>query len=364
VVDESETMEQSRQSRPVLFDGKSLKFKTPADINARVQGAASSQESVSRALKHKAFEGDIYVATPPRCGEGLLLAMLQFLSFGEGSVDAKGNRTSSGQHYEIPWLESKEFDANPRALDELQPGRFRLYKTHMDYQALADKIEVEEAKFITVLRDPKDYRLSWFRYLSQLYEFERNHSTNHGAFLERFKADDFALLNPCFCHGYMSDPTYEANLLEWIQHRSRPNVLVVFYEDIINDTPSVLDELARFLGFKLSSSFRESILMHTNFTKMQAEYSQFHEFNVEDAKTGVGAGVQVYSFQTNVRLNQQWNFIVRSPYPQYKDYRELYQQVTGREYPFDYQLQREQEDLLCANLSQLFKSCLPSKKED
>lgn len=350
---------------PTLFAGADLKRTTAEQFLASVEGGTCTQLSVRRALSFKPYDGDVLVACAARSGEGIVMCLLQMLSVGAGDIDARGNRMAESV-YEVPLIEHRRYDENPRVLDELQAGVFRLYQTQMNFKSLPTQ---SPGKFITVLREPKDFYLAWFNYLEKLYERERQADGSGGAaatpFSARFSPDDFAKLNPWFSHGYNGDTTYFDNMLDWVRAKDLPNVHIVFYEDIIDDTPQVLDELAAFLEVEVSSEARSRMLNHTTYQKMREQYPRFHQFNVADAEVRPGQGMRAMSAHTNTHLNQQWNFIIRSPAPHLKDYATMYTKVTGREFPFAFTTIKPDErgDLLMEDLQSCLSGfCFPSRR--
>lgn len=348
-------LEDRKDSR--LFLGQDLKYCTAERIVSLVEGGWTSQESIKRALKFKAYDGDVMLCAAPKSGEGIILAMLQLLALGENSVDANGKRTAEGEYYPIPFIENKGYDANPRALDELQPGVLRLYKSHMSAFAVRDKVR-SEGRFITIIRDPKDYRLGFFRCLDRLYEEERKGNSYATSFSARYNVDEFAKVKPILTHVNQERPTYEENVVEWMSLRDESNVLVLFYEDIIHDTRSVLDQLCSFVNIDASTSLRKAILMHTNFTKMHDTYGPMHELSCEEADVKVGQAVNRFGFDANLAMNQLWVMAVKSVNPQWRDYSLFYTGITERPFPFEYKdMPDAEQDFLCADLKEMFLSC-------
>ncbi|GBG25565.1 Cytosolic sulfotransferase 3 [Hondaea fermentalgiana] len=348
-----------------IFVGQDLQYCTAERIVALVGAKWATQVSMNRALKFQPQEGDVVVSAAPNSGEGIVLCMLQLLALGENSVNAQGNRTDDGAYYPIPLIESKDFDKNPRGLDDLQPGVLRLYKTHMDALSMRDKIH-GEGKVICVLRDPKDYRLGWFRCLTRMYEAERKDRPDTTPFSARYSLDDFAQVRPALCCGYQKESNYEENLVEWASMRDEPNVLIVFYEDIINDTPAVLDRLAHHVGVNPSLALRKKILLHVNFARMHTTYGALHEFSAEEADIKVGQAMPRFTYESNLDINQMWTAAVRLVEPsRWRDYSAFYEDLTGRTFPFEYAtMPPEEEDYLCTDLQSAIAACLPKVDKD
>mmetsp|Transcript_3729 Transcript_3729/g.7232 ORF Transcript_3729/g.7232 Transcript_3729/m.7232 type:complete len:419 (+) Transcript_3729:171-1427(+) len=314
-----------------VFGGVNLDATTASGVVSLVERYFISTRGMRRALTMKAYEGDILVCSPERSGEGIITCMLHLLSTG-----AKGCQPQKQLDVDIPWIESRLFDENPRALDALQEGSLRIYKSTMSHKAVSEKVN-SEAKFVTILRDPKDYRLGYYTFLNALYQ-KGSKSPYAKSFEERFSFDDISRVPTPFCHGFEGPVTYEQNVVDWVTAaKKKSNIHVVFYEDLIHDRRTVLEELANFVGINMDQALRTAILNYTYPMRLKGLYGLTELFGAVETEVDVGRAVSVLSPESNRQLNQAWTkAVVTIGGKKYKDYASLYSEVTGRNYPFQF----------------------------
>jgi hypothetical protein len=117
-----------------------------------------------------------------------------------------------------------------------------------------------QAKYIIVLRNPKDACVSFYYHQSMFpcYQFEE------GSFREFFKV---------WIKGDIESGSYFDWVLTWWRHRHEPNVLVLLYEDMKRDIKSNVMKIASFLGKDYSDRLgSDPLFMEKVIEKSSIEY--------------------------------------------------------------------------------------------
>jgi hypothetical protein len=339
--------------RSSVFAGTNIRHCTPSQVISLLERERATPRGLRRALAYQPHDGDAICCAPEASGESIVTLMMQLISTRAVGIKETGDMAPICPSLRVPRLEGKAYDADPAALDQLQPGKLRVYRTSMTCRAVQSSLG-SKAKFVTVLRDPKDYRLSLYRRVLATYEEERAGNRELPAFETRFPPSEFlpAAQAP-FVHGFNGEATYEENVVDWIRAAlSHPaNVHVVFYEDLVHDMAAAMERLARFLGLELSPAESARSLKHLTHVKMAAHYPGQHEFNPHCLMTAVGEGARALSIKANRLLNQQWNQHVRS-FGGADDYAALYSSCSeGRPFPYAFCTSpRGADSLSCAGL--------------
>jgi hypothetical protein len=319
-----------------VFAGTNIRHCTPSQVISLLERERATPRGLRRALAYQPQDGDAICCAPEASGESIVTLMMQLISTRAVGVKETGDLAPICPSLRVPRLEGKAYDEDPAALDQLQPGKLRVYRTSMTCRAVQRSLG-SKAKFVTVLRDPKDYRLSLYRRVLAMYEEERAGDRELPAFETRFPPSEFlpAAQAP-FVHGFNGEATYEENVVDWIRAaRSHPaHVHLVFYEDLVHDMATAMERLARFLGLELSPAESARSLKHLTHVKMAAHYPGQHEFNPYCLMTAVGEGARALSIKANRLLNQQWNQQVRS-FGGAENYAALYSSCSeGRPFPY------------------------------
>lgn len=135
----------------------------------------------------------------------------------------------------------------------------RIMKTHVQYGRLPSSVHQFKTKVICPLRNPKDVLVS-------AYNFYRMNGL-----LGSFKGswDDF--------FEYFEESGHQIvygnpvnHMLEYWKHRNDPNVLIVFYEDIVLKRVEVVKKVAGFFNVDLSQDQIKKITEATSFNTMKA----------------------------------------------------------------------------------------------
>jgi hypothetical protein len=196
-------------------------------------------EVVRSALKYVARANDIFIVTAPRSGTTWMQTIVYALLNNGRAYD------EDIDHYiaRNPFLEMygrQAVEAMPR------PGAI---KTHVLFDHLSDH---PNAKYICVIRNPKDVCVSFHRFVT---------SINGGEF-NRIPFDRFF---DGFLTGEIGHADYFDHLLSCWSHKNDANVLIILYEDMKKDIRSVINRIAIFLDIGVNRKLLERIVAVTSF---------------------------------------------------------------------------------------------------
>jgi len=209
-------------------------------------------------------EHDVFVVTYVKSGTNWMMQLAhQLLFHGQGefehihSVVAWPDTAMMGpmRGYAIPLSDPRVWQASPE-------GK-RVIKTHFRWE---DVPYSSKAKYIIVIRDPKDV------FVSSYYFFVKNGplSFTHlsaPAFLEIFLSD----------HFFMGGSWAVTTAAYWAQ-RDKPNVLICSFKDMRRDLAASVRRVAEFLGVAASSEILQKV----------TELSSFDYMKRIDGKFGTG----------------------------------------------------------------------------
>ncbi|CAF1423965.1 unnamed protein product [Adineta steineri] len=137
-----------------------------------------------------------------------------------------------------------------------QPGSI---KTHLPLNIIPQH---PQAKYIYVVRNPKDMCTSFYRFVRTIPGVA--HSD-----------DPFDTYFDLFLGGQVTYGDYFDHLLQAWSRKNEPNILFVVYEDIKKDIRSVIRRVATFLDVELSDELIERIALVTSFDYMKnAKYNE------------------------------------------------------------------------------------------
>eukprot|EP01025_Chloroclados_australasicus_P046939 TRINITY_DN519_c0_g1_i2.p1 TRINITY_DN519_c0_g1~~TRINITY_DN519_c0_g1_i2.p1 ORF type:complete len:352 (-),score=36.08 TRINITY_DN519_c0_g1_i2:353-1267(-) len=209
-------------------------------------------ENIKSALKYEAKPGNIFICTYPRSGTTWMQNILYLMVH-------KGEPLESGVSIDghIPYLEKmgKEFAEQIPA-----PG---ILKTHLRWDLIPKN---PEAKYIYVLRNPKDQVVSYY-----FHAVTQKTQGFVGDFNDYFEY---------YMNGATPYNDYFEHMLGWLPHLNEPNVLFVTYESLITDVAAGIKKIGHFLGGEYAQtvedrSILESIVHHQDFKTMKANASRW-----------------------------------------------------------------------------------------
>jgi hypothetical protein len=198
---------------------------------------------------------DVFVMTYAKSGTNWMMQIVyQLIHHGEGEYDHI--------HNEVPWPDAKLI--NPMMRDyaipleqatgwQTAPERKRVIKTHLNWELLPYS---EKARYIAVIRDPKDVFVSAYFFMKDGGMGPAMPSVD--TMYRLFLADKFLL-----------GGSWPANAAAFWAQRDRPNVLVVSFASMKRDLEGTVRRVARFLDIQVPDEIIRTVCEKSSFEYMK-----------------------------------------------------------------------------------------------
>ncbi|HVU19774.1 MAG TPA: sulfotransferase domain-containing protein [Rhizomicrobium sp.] len=218
-------------------------------------------------------EGDIVIATAPKCGTTWTQQIASLLVF--QSPEPREIQNTS------PWIDFRlpPIDAVTALIDAQTHRRF--LKSHLPFDAMPI---YDEVQYIHVARDGRDAFMSWHNHTSNYSPTARQlqgaageadesiarplpapHATPHDHFQVWIdESPDVRLRDDSPANNYF------ALERSWWAERKRPNVLLVHYNDMKADLDGEMRRIADFLGIEVSEDVWPALVKAAEFEFMRA----------------------------------------------------------------------------------------------
>lgn len=215
-------------------------------------------EVIRSALEYVARSDDIFIVTTPKSGTTWMQAIVYaLLNNGRAFDEDIDDYIAHNPFLEMYGREAVETMQRPGAI-----------KTHVKFDQLPYN---PSAKYICVLRNPKDVCLSFHRFVNSI----------NGGTVNNFSFDS---IFDRFVSGKTFHVDYFDHLLSSWSHRNDANVLLILYEDMKENIRAVISRVASFLGIEINDELLESTAIVSSFDYMKrAEYNK----KITRAHTGV-----------------------------------------------------------------------------
>jgi hypothetical protein len=228
-------------------------------------------EALQKEFIHR--EGDVWIVTYLKSGTTLTQDIIKHFV---------GKTATDNPLMASPWLEVSarvNMIAVPIAIANQIPafeGR-RFWKSHWwprDHLARNGK-----SKFIYVARNGLDVCVSFFHHIKgfPLYEY----SGDLNDFFEKFMDDGKSLDFGSWWH----------HVGEWWKRRNDPDVLFLFYEDMLADPKACVRKIADFAGYQASNDRIDEIVKATSFAEMKKRPIFYDMIRSKDASPFLRKGV-------------------------------------------------------------------------
>ena len=205
---------------------------------------------------------DVFIATFPKSGTTWMQQICHGLRSG-------GDMTFKEVSWVVPWLERGHiFGIDSRLA---QPYAPRVFKTHLPYAQIN-----KGARYIHVIRDPKDALVSFYGFLS--HRLIDPTALSIETFAECWLlADQLAEQNdPDAPFGpYLYN--YWRHLLDWWAARAQAPVLTLAYEHLRRDLAPQVARIADFMGISADATLLELAAHQAGFDFMVAHQEQFSD---------------------------------------------------------------------------------------
>lgn len=200
---------------------------------------------------------DIIVTTYPKSGTNWTMQMAQEIAwYGEAEYDYI--------HDVIPWpdkaIKTPVVPLSDTRMAERSPTGYRVIKSHLE---AAHVPYSDAAKYIIVVRDPKEVIVSGFHFENGFYEKMVGDVVPLVAYVEGFLTGNF-----------MYD-SWAVHTAGWWDLRNAGNVLLLFYPEMKVDPARAIQKIADIMEVTLSSSQFARVAEKSSYTYMKANNHLF-----------------------------------------------------------------------------------------
>ncbi len=208
--------------------------------------ALVTREGAAKAAAFEPAPDDLILSPFSKCGTTWLQQIVHTLR-------TRGDMDFDDISRVVPWIEmSPDLGLD---LEAPQRGTPRAFKSHLGY----DRIP-KGARYIVSFRDPRDALVSQFR------------------FLEGWWFEPGAIDLESFARGrFLAERAYWHHLRSWWEQRARRDVLLLCFEDLVDDLETAVERIAAFAGIALDAELRALTLEHASFAFMKRHGDRFDD---------------------------------------------------------------------------------------
>ena len=230
-------------------------------------------ENFKSALKYKAQDDDIFIATYPKSGT-TWMQMIVLLLKNEGVIP-NGLTFYQLTHDQIPFID--RYGAS--VVEQLDHPR--MIKSHLPFNKIPWN---DNAKYIVVCRNPFDVCVSFY------------HHTEGFTSVYNFKDGSFDVFFELFLKGEVQFGCYFYHLLSYWNQRTRKNILFLTYEEMKESVESAVKKVAEFLGGKYLENMKkegvlDKILENISFSSMSKAINPTIKNRAEGSTNFIRKGV-------------------------------------------------------------------------
>jgi aryl sulfotransferase len=207
-------------------------------------------------------DDDVIIATYPKSGTTWMQQIVGQLIF-EG--DDVAIREIS------PWVDLRAFPKEDVTAMLKGQSHRRFVKTHLPLDALAFS---SRAKYIYVVRDPRDVVWSWYNFHANFtplaYEIYNGLPGRVGPAIEPLGMDVRSYYHAWLDRDGFPNPAYWPHVQSWWDYRALPNILLVHFDSLKADLETEVRRVAQFLEIETNPGHLPNILEHCSFAWMKA----------------------------------------------------------------------------------------------
>lgn len=237
-----------------LFENLGVTERVVRNANARQQKRWAKKNPFK---KYVPDEHDVIVATYAKSGTNWMMQIAhQLLFHGKGEFNHI--------HDVVPWPDSPRplgkyaIPLEDPAVWMASPEKKRVIKTHLNWELIP---YAESARYIAVIRDPKDVFVSNYFFAKAL----------GGAAIPSLETWYRLFVSENFPLG----GSWAVNAAGYWAQRQRPNVLVLSFKSMKCDLKGTVRRVAEFLDVRVADDVLESVCVQAGFAHMKAMDSKF-----------------------------------------------------------------------------------------
>ncbi|KMZ72296.1 Aryl sulfotransferase [Zostera marina] len=180
---------------------------------------------------------DVFLGSLPKSGTAWLKDLVYKITRRGGDQDHKNDLLSP--HQKVLFLELQVYASEDNVLDiDLLPSP-RLLSTHMPYPSLPASLIDSRCPIVYIWRDPKSIFVSDWHFFNKIIPSKPDANLPSLTINEKFE---------CFCDGYsIFGPYWDHVLGYWNAKKNGANILLIKYEDMMDDPIVHVKALAEFL---------------------------------------------------------------------------------------------------------------------
>ncbi|XP_063921563.1 luciferin sulfotransferase-like [Zophobas morio] len=227
-------------------------------------------------------ENDIWICSFPKCGttwtQEMVWMIINNLDFERAKrpLDERSPFVEFSMLYDDRELFDKKPDYKPALYLHDSIGHYKslksplLVKSHLPIDLLPKQLREgsKKPKIVYVARDPRDVCISYY---------------HHSKLIEGFKGtcEEFCEL---FLAGKVPYAPYWQHVLPFWEKRNNLNVLYLKYEDMKKDLPSIVRQVAAFVGRSLTNEQVQILANHLSFESMSKNKAVNKEEHIENKR--------------------------------------------------------------------------------
>ncbi|XP_026505404.1 sulfotransferase 6B1-like [Terrapene carolina triunguis] len=198
-------------------------------------------------------QDDVFLAAYPKCGTNWTQHILNDL------INALPNNKEVSLLERIHVL---EFEASEKFQKIKNAPSPRLFSTHLHYDDIPKAVFENKVKVLVVFRNPKDVAVSYYHF------YNKNPGLPNVSSWDEFFQK--------FMSGEVTWSSYFDHALSWNNHMDEENIMIITYEEMKENLPEGVKQIAEFLGFSLPEEKIQSIAENATFESMSNKSQETH----------------------------------------------------------------------------------------
>jgi len=252
----------------ILMDGfmrPLIKFNERRGAAVRLMGRVATGQH-ARLRKMNPFRGyipgpqDVFVMTYAKSGTNWMMQIAhQLIWHGQGEYEHLHDLVPWPDTLAMPFVKKYAIPLAEATHWQQSPERLRVIKTHFDWDMLPYS---EDAKYIAVIRDPKDIFVSNYHFIRDGVYGPAMPTVD--TWFELFLSTSFPL-----------GGSWAVNTAGYWAQRHRPNVLIASFKDMKRDLRGTVLKVAAFLNIDVPPTVIDEVCRKSSFEHMKANDRKF-----------------------------------------------------------------------------------------